>query len=241
VTRCHGGTVLSPSRSQESFARLAALAGGRCVHMESERKKRKYSTSSNDSDTTDSQVMLWSTSSKNMGTNSTWVRHQHKKPSEVFRTDFITAMKLADSAQLGDFYVLSDPWRQEWEKGVQVPASLEAIPQPMVRLLPEMGGASLCGPSGRTHPRFACEEEEEEEEEEDEAEDEEEDEEGEGNVMKVMRTPLPPPPPPAPPAQLYSRYDLDELDVAWLELVNQEFRQMGTFSTRVAPHLQAHV
>lgn len=55
--------------------------------------------------------------------------------SQVFRTDFITAMKLPDSAQLGldDFYVLSDPWRQEWEKGVQVPASLEAIPEPVVR------------------------------------------------------------------------------------------------------------
>lgn len=54
---------------------------------------------------------------------------------QVFRTDFITAMKLPDSAQLGpdDFYVLSDPWRQEWEKGVQVPASLEAIPEPVVR------------------------------------------------------------------------------------------------------------
>ncbi|CAL8265848.1 unnamed protein product [Merluccius merluccius] len=154
-----------------------SLATAHQTLMESERKKRKYSTSSNDSDTTDSQVMSWSSSSKNTGTNSTWVRHQHKKPSEVFRTDFITAMKLADSAQLGDFYVLSDPWRQEWEKGVQVPANLEAIPQPMV------------------------------------------------SVMKVMRTPLPPPPP--PPAQLYSRYDLDELDVAWLELVNQEFRQMA--------------
>lgn len=54
---------------------------------------------------------------------------------QVFRTDFITAMKLPDSAQLGpdDFYVLSDPWRQEWEKGVQVPANLEAIPEPAVR------------------------------------------------------------------------------------------------------------
>jgi len=54
---------------------------------------------------------------------------------QVFRTDFITAMKLPDSAQLGpdDFYVLSDPWRLEWEKGVQVPANLEAIPEPVVR------------------------------------------------------------------------------------------------------------
>ncbi|XP_040007236.1 protein Jade-1 isoform X1 [Xiphias gladius] len=155
--------------------------------MESEKKRRKYSTSSNDSDTTDSQVTSWSRSSKNMGTSSTWVRHQHKKPSEVFRTDFITAMKLPDSAQLGpdEFYVLSDPWRQEWEKGVQVPANLEAIPEPVVRLLPESTG-------GLSNSR----------------------QERDGD-----RQP--------PPTQLYSCYDLDDLDVAWLELVNHEFRQMA--------------
>ncbi|XP_029956475.1 protein Jade-1 isoform X3 [Salarias fasciatus] len=153
--------------------------------MESEKKRRKYSTSSNDSDTTDSQVTSWSRSSKNMGTSSTWVRHQHQKPSEVFRTDFITAMKLPDSAQLGldDFYVLSDPWRQEWEKGVQVPANLEAIPEPVVRLLPESTvGLSSAGQNGDAQP---------------------------------------------PPTQLYNCYDLDDLDVAWLQLVNQEFRQMA--------------
>ncbi|KAM8741925.1 protein Jade-1 isoform 2-T2 [Acanthopagrus schlegelii] len=153
--------------------------------MESEKKRRKYSTSSNDSDTTDSQVTSWSRSSKNTGTSSTWVRHQHKKPSEVFRTDFITAMKLPDSAQLGpdDFYVLSDPWRQEWEKGVQVPASLEAIPEPVVRLLPQLtGGLSNDSQESNTQP---------------------------------------------PPTQRYSCYDLDDLDVAWLELVNYEFRQMA--------------
>ncbi|XP_041656712.1 protein Jade-1 isoform X2 [Cheilinus undulatus] len=155
--------------------------------MESEKKRRKYSTSSNDSDTTDSQVTSWSRSSKNTGTSSTWVRHQHKKPSEVFRTDFITAMKLPDSAQLGpdDFYVLSDPWRQEWEKGVQVPASLEAIPEPVVRALPESSG----GLSNNRPER-------------------------EGDTQH-------------PPTQRYSCYDLDDLDVAWLELVNNEFRQMA--------------
>ncbi|KAM6983266.1 protein Jade-1 [Tautogolabrus adspersus] len=155
--------------------------------MESEKKRRKYSTSSNDSDTTDSQVTSWSRSSKNTGTSSTWVRHQHKKPSEVFRTDFITAMKLPDSAQLGpeDFYVLSDPWRQEWEKGVQVPASLEAIPEPVVRLPPESAG----GLSNNRQER-------------------------EGVTQH-------------PPTQRYSCYDLDDLDVAWLELVNHEFRQMA--------------
>ncbi|XP_072231302.1 protein Jade-1 isoform X2 [Leuresthes tenuis] len=153
--------------------------------MESEKKRRKYSTSSNDSDTTDSQVTSWSKSSKNTGTSSTWVRHQHKKPSEVFRTDFITAMKLPDSAQLGpdDFYVLSDPWRLEWEKGVQVPANLEAIPEPVVRSLPESTGGLFNN-------------------------------EKEGDAQP-------------PRTQLYSCYDLDDLDVAWLQLVNQEFRQMA--------------
>uniref|UniRef100_A0A8D3CVI1 Jade family PHD finger 2 n=1 Tax=Scophthalmus maximus TaxID=52904 RepID=A0A8D3CVI1_SCOMX len=103
---------------------------------------------------------------------------------QVFRTDFITAMKLPDSAQLGpdDFYVLSDPWRQEWEKGVQVPANLEAIPEPVVRLPQESASGDTLEREGGTRP---------------------------------------------PPTKLYSCYDLDDLDVAWLELVNQEFKQMA--------------
>ncbi|XP_071223025.1 uncharacterized protein [Salvelinus alpinus] len=76
------------------------------------------------------------------GSNSTsWSQHSQprranwKKPSEVFRTDFITAMKLHDTYQLNpeDYYVLADPWRQEWEKGVQVPVSPHTIPQPVAR------------------------------------------------------------------------------------------------------------
>lgn len=63
----------------------------------------------------------------------------HFSSSQVFRTDLITAMKLHDSYQLNpeDYYVLSDPWRQEWEKGVQVPVSPEFIPDPSVRYVPE--------------------------------------------------------------------------------------------------------
>ena len=54
---------------------------------------------------------------------------------QVFRTDLITAMKLHDSYQLNpdEYYVLADPWRQEWEKGVQVPVSPGTIPQPVAR------------------------------------------------------------------------------------------------------------
>ncbi|XP_048884289.1 E3 ubiquitin-protein ligase Jade-2-like [Brienomyrus brachyistius] len=161
--------------------------------METENKRRKYSTSSNDSDTTDSHVTSWSKSSRNTGTNSTWVRQEQKKLSEVFRTDFITAMKLPDSAQLSsdDFYVLSDPWRQEWEKGVQVPANIEAIPEPVVRVLPGVNWIPFYSPSpsqpfaeaGHTHSQ--------------------------------------------PLDEPVSLYDLDDLDVCWLELVNAEFRELA--------------
>ncbi|XP_012675075.1 E3 ubiquitin-protein ligase Jade-2 isoform X2 [Clupea harengus] len=154
------------------------------------KKRRKYSTSSNDSDTTDSHVTSWSKSSKTTGTNSTWVRQEQRKPSEVFRTDFITAMKLPDSAQLGaeDFYVLSDPWRQEWEKGVQVPANMDAVPDPVVRMLPETNRIPFYStPHIRLHT--------------------------ESDSRSLGEPP--------------TRYDLDDLDVAWLELVNTEFRELA--------------
>ena len=44
---------------------------------------------------------------------------------QLFRKDLISAMKLADTEILyeADYVVISDPWRQEWEKGVQVPVN----------------------------------------------------------------------------------------------------------------------
>lgn len=46
---------------------------------------------------------------------------------QVFRTDFITAMKIPDNQTLpaGRHYELVDAWRQEWERGVQVRYDLE--------------------------------------------------------------------------------------------------------------------
>ncbi|KAG5843290.1 hypothetical protein ANANG_G00149220 [Anguilla anguilla] len=111
---------------------------------------------------------------------------------QVFRTDFITAMKLPDSAQLGpeEFYLLSDPWRQEWEKGVQVPAYVEAIPEPVVRVLPEVGRISFYS-SAQTRGFSEL-------------------------VQGGERAPEP-----------LCQYDLDDLDVSWLELVNTEFRELA--------------
>ncbi|XP_044931434.1 E3 ubiquitin-protein ligase Jade-2 isoform X3 [Mustela putorius furo] len=168
-----------------------------------EEKRRKYSISSDNSDTTDSKAfhlgllqgkhLSHATSASRCSklpssTKSGWPRQNEKKPSEVFRTDLITAMKIPDSCQLSpdDYYILADPWRQEWEKGVQVPAGAEAIPEPVVRILPP-----LEGPPTQVSP--SCSEL------------------GEGSQ---------------PDWPGGSRYDLDEIDAYWLELINSELKEM---------------
>uniref|UniRef100_A0A8C9JD99 Jade family PHD finger 2 n=1 Tax=Panthera tigris altaica TaxID=74533 RepID=A0A8C9JD99_PANTA len=154
-----------------------------------EEKRRKYSISSDNSDTTDSHATSASRCSKlPSSTKSGWPRQNEKKPSEVFRTDLITARKIPDSCQLSpdDYYILADPWRQEWEKGVQVPAGAEAIPEPVVRILPP-----LEGPPTQVSPSSS--------------------ELGEGSQ---------------PDWPGGSRYDLDEIDAYWLELINSELKEM---------------
>ncbi|XP_062326321.1 protein Jade-1 isoform X3 [Osmerus eperlanus] len=134
----------------------------------------------------------WSQQSKLLHRKS-----QGTKPSEVFRTDLITAMKLHDSCQLApeEFYVLADPWRQQWEKGVQVPVSPQSIPQPVARLAADQGTeARFTRPKSRLRspgcPAL-----------------------GYVDVLAL--------------AEGTCRYDLNEQDVAWLHIVNQEFCRMG--------------
>ena len=49
--------------------------------------------------------------------------HRRDKPAELYRTDFITAMKLPDTESLDDesYLVIKDQWKIDWEKDVQVP------------------------------------------------------------------------------------------------------------------------
>lgn len=53
-----------------------------------------------------------------------------KKTAELLRKDLISAMKLPDHEVLdrNDYILINDPWRQEWEKGVQVPVNPDSLP-----------------------------------------------------------------------------------------------------------------
>ena len=44
-------------------------------------------------------------------------------------------MKLPDNEQLdeSEFWDVSDSWKQEWERGVQVPVNSKNVPNPQVR------------------------------------------------------------------------------------------------------------
>lgn len=62
-----------------------------------------------------------------------------KKPAELFRKDLISAMKMADSEQLddGDYITILDHWKEEWEKGVQVPVNPDSLPSASFRISKE--------------------------------------------------------------------------------------------------------
>ncbi|KAK2826741.1 hypothetical protein Q5P01_020955 [Channa striata] len=153
-------------------------------------KRGRHLSSSDDSDN-ESNSTCWSqhSSQPRRGTG--------QKPSEVFRTDLITAMKLHDSYQLNpeDYYVLADPWRQEWEKGVQVPVSPQSIPQPVARALAEKGKEVMFVRPKKLIRTSGTE------------------------VLGYVdiRT----------LAEGMCRYDLNEEDVAWLQLLNKELAEMA--------------
>ena len=80
---------------------------------------------------------------------SSWTPRPHEKisniynrsvaepPAELYRKDLISAMKLPDSEPLSptEYWVISDQWKQEWEKGVQVPVNPDSLPEPTVTLI----------------------------------------------------------------------------------------------------------
>lgn len=160
--------------------------------------KRLRSSSSSDSSDNESPSTSFCSSNKydsKMGTPAS----EPKKPAEVFRKDLISAMKIPDSHHVSpeDYYLLADTWKQEWEKGVQVLASPDTIPEPSVRIIAEKSKEVLyshqrkyiqCSSQEATEPGYV-------------------------NIKEL--------------AEAMCRYDLDDMDLYWLQALNCELSHMG--------------
>ncbi|XP_066286908.1 protein Jade-3-like isoform X2 [Branchiostoma lanceolatum] len=98
-----------------------------------ERRAPKRRRSRSDGSDTDDEVSRDSQFSK-FGSPSERSIHSNK-PAEMFRKDLISAMKLPDSQQLQpeEFMVMTDTWKQEWERGVQVPVNPDMFPHPTMK------------------------------------------------------------------------------------------------------------
>ncbi|XP_064183082.1 protein Jade-3 [Anguilla rostrata] len=160
--------------------------------------KRLRSSSSSDSSDNESPSTSFCSSNK-YGSKPETPTTMPKKPAEVFRKDLISAMKLPDSHHVSpeDYYLLADTWRQEWEKGVQVPASPDTIPQPSLRIIAEKPKETLfsrqrkyiqCWNPEPTEPGYV-------------------------NILEL--------------AEAMCRYDLDDMDLYWLQELNAELGEMG--------------
>ncbi|NXH33083.1 JADE3 protein, partial [Myiagra hebetior] len=160
--------------------------------------KRHRHLSTSDSSDNESPSTSFSSCSKYRSKSKTPANEQ-KKPAEVFRKDLISAMKLPDSHHVNpdEYYVFADTWKQEWEKGVQVPASPETIPQPSLRVVAEKVKEVLY-----TRPRkyIHCSSQEPTEP-------------GYINILEL--------------AESVCRYDLDDMDIFWLQELNEELTEMG--------------
>ncbi|XP_039600663.1 protein Jade-3 isoform X2 [Polypterus senegalus] len=159
--------------------------------------KRQRTITSSDSSDNESPSTSFS-SGKYVGKTGTSI-NEPKKPAEVFRKDLISAMKLPDSHYINpdDYYLLADTWKEEWEKGVQVPASPDTIPQASLRLVAEKSKENLFT---RQRKYIQCS-----------APDPVDT--GYVNIVEL--------------AESVCHYDLDDMDLFWLQELNVELDEMG--------------
>lgn len=124
---------------------------------------------------------------------------EHKKSAEVFRKDLISAMKIPDSHHINpdSYYLFTDTWKEEWEKGVQVPANPDSVPTPSLRIISEKVKEVLFV-RPRKYIRCSIPESAEP---------------GYINTLEL--------------AASTCRYDLDDMDTFWLQELNEDLGEMG--------------
>ncbi|KAM8975580.1 protein Jade-3 isoform 2-T2 [Pelodytes ibericus] len=160
--------------------------------------KRHRNLSSSDSSDNESPSTSFSSCFQYRGKSKN-AANEAKKSAEVFRKDLISAMKIPDSqhVNLEEYYLFTDTWKQEWEKGVQVPANPDTIPQASLRVIAEKVKDVLYS---RPRKYIHCSSEEPSEP-------------GYINILEL--------------AESMCRYDLDDMDLFWLQECNLELADMG--------------
>ncbi|KAK5642778.1 hypothetical protein RI129_008945 [Pyrocoelia pectoralis] len=136
---------------------------------------------------------------------SIYNRTATEAPAELFRKDLISAMKLPDSEPLAsdEYWVIVDQWKQEWERGVQVPVNPDSLPEPCVTV-------NQCN-YGRSRHEFRMPKNKYIRITKDEH----------FNVDDHVLSTA------AAKSEAACSYDLDECDVAWLKLLNGERAALG--------------
>lgn len=129
--------------------------------------------------------------------------YRNNKPAELFRKDLISAMKLADSEPLepDNYWLISDGWKQEWERGVQVPVNPEHLPLPLVKAIKKRSKSNdFKLPPNKflrcSHDEFFS------------------------NELHILTNV-------SALAEKTCRYDLDSLDQHWLKVFNEERKSYG--------------
>lgn len=127
--------------------------------------------------------------------------YRNNKPAELFRKDLISAMKLPDSDQLApeEYWLMTDAWKQEWERGVQVPVNPEILPEPSSRVMKTVRLEEFKLPKKFLYNA------------------QDENFNSEWHIVSAAST----------VADKACRYDLDDLDTGWLKLLNDERDDLG--------------
>ncbi|CAD5120454.1 DgyrCDS9022 [Dimorphilus gyrociliatus] len=120
-----------------------------------------------------------------------------QKPAELFRKDLISAMKVPDSEHLPleDIIIINDPWKQEWEAGVQVPVNPDFDSCPKVVKVTNLNDNNVRFVRSKKYIHQT----------KDETYDEKEHK--LSNYDKI--------------GESLCRYDLDLMDISWLEIFNR--------------------
>jgi len=125
------------------------------------------------------------------------------RPAELFRKDLISAMKLPDSEPLedGEYLLIADPWRQEWERGVQVPVNPDHVPEVFIQQVYDdsFKGSFKLNPRKYLHAT--------------------QDANFQSGIHELTMVDQ--------MAEQVCRYDLDDLDMAWLTRTNEDLGVCG--------------